>query len=72
MGLFEERYPHVASWVTDGGRIEVGDEPMLRSFIRAIDEGGMVWEGAESYETLEAAFEDLERGLGAWMEGQGL
>jgi hypothetical protein len=29
--------------------------------------GGMVWEGQDTYNSLDEAFQDLEQGLGAWM-----
>ena len=41
-------YPTVARWVKDFGWLEIGQEHMSRSFIRALDEGGMVWEGQEA------------------------
>jgi hypothetical protein len=45
---------------------------MSRSFIRALDEGGMIWEGQEHYATLGDALQDLEAGLAAWMREQHL
>jgi len=41
---------------------------MSRSFVRAIDEGGMIWEGREDYATLDAALQDLEAGIAAWIQ----
>jgi hypothetical protein len=35
-------------------------------------DGGMVWEGQEHYPTLNDALQDLEAGLAAWMQAQGL
>ena len=40
-------YPTVASRVMEYGWLEIGQDHMSRSFIRALDEGGMVWEGQE-------------------------
>ena len=63
---FETRYPNIARWVDDhGGIIEIGygyDTP-FSSFIRGIDEGGMVVHGQDSYETFEEAFQDLDIAL---------
>ena len=62
---FEKLYPHIASFVDTMGWIEVGhdyDSP-LTSLIRALDQGGMVWEGQDSYTTLDEAFQDLEHAL---------
>jgi len=35
----------------------------LTSFIRAFDAGGMVWEGEDTYSTLDAAFAALDAAL---------
>ncbi len=67
-------YPNIAYFVDAIGWIEVGrdDDSPLTSFIRAIDPGGMVWEGKDEYETLDEAFQDLEKGLGEWMREHGI
>lgn len=63
---FDKKYPHIARWVEEHeGWIELGyniDSP-LNSFIRALDCGGMPWEGAESYETIDRALEDADNAL---------
>jgi hypothetical protein len=71
---FEASYPHIAHFVDAIGRIEVGhdDDSPLTSFIRAIDSGGMVWEGKDAYQALDEAFQDLESGLENWMREQGI
>ncbi len=61
---FEAAYPNITLWVKDCGIAEIGYDFNTDSFIRAIDEGGMVWSGKGRYETLDAAFQDLEAGLG--------
>jgi hypothetical protein len=65
-------YPTIARWVMEYGWIEIGHDDMSRSFVRALDEGGLVWEGQEDYATLEDALQDLEAGLVAWMREQHL
>jgi hypothetical protein len=67
---FEARYPHIASWVQDGW-IEIGHDDCNRSFLRALDIGGMVWEGDESYATLDDALRALDAGIAAWLEENG-
>ncbi len=69
---FESTYPTIARWVQEYGWIEIGQDDMSQSFVRALDEGGMVWEGQEDYATLDAALQDLEAGLATWMREQGL
>ena len=54
------------------GWIEVGynDESPVTSFIRAIDPGGMMWEGKDVCETLDEAFLALAESLARWMRAQ--
>jgi hypothetical protein len=56
-------YPTIARWVMEYGWIEIGHDDMNRSFVRALDEGGVVWEGQEDYASLDDALRDLEAGL---------
>jgi hypothetical protein len=65
-------YPTIARWVQEYGWIEIEQDEMSRSFLRALDPGGMVWEGQEHYPTLDDALQDLEAALRAWMYEQGL
>jgi hypothetical protein len=64
------RYPTLASWVQDGW-VEIGYTDYTRSFVRAFDEGGMVWEGAARYPSLDAALSALDAGIAAWIEENG-
>jgi hypothetical protein len=41
---FAEKYPNIAGWIKDGW-IEIGRDGHSTSIIRALDEGGLVWEG---------------------------
>jgi|GEM_PF-563943 len=66
-GSFEDRYPNVTDLVQNGW-IEIGYSEGSRSFIRVFDEGGMVWEGKNTYSNLDEAFEDAEKGILAWLE----
>jgi hypothetical protein len=65
-------YPTIARWVMEYGWIEIGQDDMSRSFVRVLDEGGLVWEGQDDYATLDDALQDLEAGLVAWMQEQHL
>lgn len=63
---FEDQYPNIARWVYEHeGRIEIGDDPdgPLTSFVRAVNMGGMPWEGEDEYESLDDALLDLEAGV---------
>ncbi len=73
-GTFEGRYPNAAYFIDAIGWIEVGrdDDSPLTSFVRALDMGGMVWEGEDEYESIDEAFQDLERGITTWMHTVGI
>ncbi|AFY91116.1 MULTISPECIES: hypothetical protein [Chroococcidiopsis] len=62
----EDTYPNIARWVNEHeGWIEIGydlDSP-LSSFIRALDSGGMLWQGKDSYGSLDEALQELDSGL---------
>ena len=64
----DEAFPHLTVWVTTHGWIEIGYDDSQRSFIRALDSGGMVWEGGMVYATLESALQALDDALAAWMK----
>ena len=65
---FEKSYPNIAHWVNSYGWIELGRDDYRPSLVRALDEGGMVWEGSTHYETVDEAFDALESALAEWME----
>ncbi len=59
----EMKYPHIARWVVDGGLVELGRTDHSRSMARALDEGGIVWEGKSSYTGLDEMLRDLDEGI---------
>ena len=67
-GAFADRYPNIDAFVTGYGWIEVGYIEHTRSFIRAINEGGWLWEGKPDYDTLDEAFLDLEAALSSYLD----
>jgi len=60
-------YPCMARWLEAHGTIEFGNCHHTRSFIRVIDEGGMIWSGQRSYKSFDAALADCEAGIGRWL-----
>jgi hypothetical protein len=60
---FEERYPRISHWVRTHGWIELGHDGMSRSWIRAVDAGGLIWEGGDPDKPLDDAFQELEAAL---------
>ena len=67
---FESFYPHIAFWVANSGWIEMGDDECSPSFVRALDGGGMVWEGKEHYKSVDLALKALEAGIRDFMQEQ--
>lgn len=66
---FAASYPNVARWVREEeGWIELGSDEFSSSFIRALNAGGLVWEGSDDYPTVDAAFADADAGLAEWLE----
>jgi hypothetical protein len=63
MTKFSSNYPNIAAWTESYGWIEMGQDDYSQSFVRALDMGGMVWEGKSKYKTVDAALDDLEAAL---------
>lgn len=61
----ERAYPRVTEWVKTHGWIEIGQDDYSRSFIRVLDIGGMIWEGHETYPSLDDALQAAEQALEA-------
>lgn len=70
-GSIEWRYPYLASWVQNGGYVEIGHDGFSQSFVRALDPGGMIWEGKAEYRSLDEALQALDDGIGAWLRENG-
>ena len=64
--LFKERYPNIAAWVQDGW-IEIGHDSS-GSFIRVLDEGGLVWESDKPYTSIDQALADAEQAIAEWLD----
>ena len=65
---FERTYPHIARWVQSYGWIEMGADHYSRSLVRALDEGGMVWESQEDDTTLDEMLQILDAFLAQRMQ----
>jgi len=62
----EDSYPNIARWLYEHeGLIEIGYNPdsPFTSFVRAVDQGGMLWDGENSYASLAEALADVDAGL---------
>ena len=65
---FAELYPSLAYWVESFGWIELGQDHYSRSLIRILDEGGMIWESKERYDSVDAALQDAEAAIAEWFK----
>ena len=63
---FARTYPNLARWITTHGWIEVGDDGMSRSFVRVLDEGGLIWEG-DAAETVDDVLRAADAAVGTWI-----
>jgi len=69
-GSFEQCYPRIGEWVKSHGWIEIGQIDGMPSFVMALDEGGLIWEGKRRYTTVDQALHELENGISAWLDKQ--
>ena len=67
MASVEADYPNVAEWVQGCGWIEVGEQDWQGFVVRALGEGGLVFE-SEGCRTFAEALAALEKGIGEWFE----
>lgn len=66
-GSFELKYPNITRFTEDYGWVEIGiSNPYVTAFLKAYDEGGTVWEGKDSYRSMDQALEELEQGIEKW------
>lgn len=67
--IFEQpgKYPSLTSFLDNDGRLEIGYIYELGISVIAFDEGGVVWEGKEKYESLEVLLDDAERAIKSWI-----
>ena len=65
---FAATYPHLARWIMGEGWVELGRTDYGQSLARALDEGGLVWEGQERYGSVEEMLDDLNAGIAQWRE----
>ncbi|GAB4139252.1 MAG: hypothetical protein Fur0046_14300 [Cyanobacteria bacterium J069] len=68
----DEKYPHLSRFLDVQGWVEIGQDEYSSSFVRALDPGGLIFEGQNTYATLDDALADLNAGVQAYMEENGI
>ena len=63
-------FPNIAEWVEGCGWIEIGDQDWQGFVVRALNEGGLIYE-KEGCKTLAEAMVALEKGLKKWLDENG-
>ena len=69
---FTVSYPHIAFWIKEHGRIELGYDYNTNTCARAIDDGGMPWSGGDNHQTVDEWMQALETGVEECLEILGL
>jgi hypothetical protein len=64
-------FPAISVWVQEYGHIEIGDQEGFGFTVRALDDGGLVFED-DKPRTLAEAMSVLEDGLMNWFQKQGI
>lgn len=67
---FSALYPNIVAWV-EYGWVEIGSDEFSSSMVRALDIGGMVWEGETNYPSLHEALKALDAGIAEFLEVNG-
>jgi len=57
------KYTNISKLINNGGQLDIGYIRELDSYIVASDKNNIIWEGKNTYESLEDALEDAEFGL---------
>jgi hypothetical protein len=69
----ESKYPTLTRFVNEIGRVEIGlGNYMISAFVIAYDEGGTIYEGQDSYPSLDAALQDLDAGIKEHLDELGI
>jgi hypothetical protein len=63
----EKQFPNISHWINEQGWIELGQDEHSSSMVRVLDEGGLVWEGKNSYKTLDEALRETETAIADWL-----
>ena len=49
-----------------GGWVELGRTDATSSLARALDDGGLIWDGQERYASVDELLHDLNSGIAQW------
>jgi hypothetical protein len=65
---FSAAFPAITYWVTACGWIEIGDDGMSPTWVRALDAGGVVWESEAQYARVDDALQAMDAALTTWLD----
>jgi len=66
------KYPRITKLINSGGQLDIGYIQELDSFIVASNKRDIVWEGRNTYESLEDALEHAEKEIKKLYDTNGL
>ena len=64
---FEQIYPNIAEWVNSYGWIEIGAAHYTSSLVRALNEGGLVWEDDDDE---DATLDEILKACDTFLAGE--
>lgn len=62
------KYPYITDLINNGGGLSLEYIVDMKITVFAFDEGGAVWQGKKSYDSIEALMEDAEAGIKKWAD----
>ena len=60
------RYHYITDLINNGGGLSMEYLFEMKVTAIAFDEGGTIWEGKKSYDSIESLLEDAEAGIKKW------
>lgn len=62
------KYPYITDLINNGGGLSMEYIAAAGFVAVAFDEGGAIWEGKDSYDSIEALLDDAESGIEKWAD----
>jgi hypothetical protein len=62
------KYPYLTDLINSGGGLSLEYIVDMKMTAFAFDEGGAIWRGKSSYDSIEALLDEAEAGIKKWAE----